>query len=159
MKWALLSDIHANLQALDACMAHARSHGAQRFALLGDLVGYGADPGAVVDRAMALAEQGALLVKGNHDDMAVSPPESNRTVGDSSAAWTHEQLSAAQRRFLQELPMTCQEGAMLLVHASADAPGRWRYVYDQQVATLSLDARSEERRVGKECRSRWSPYH
>jgi len=143
MKWALLSDIHANLQALDACMAHARSQGAQRFALLGDLVGYGADPGAVVDRAMALAEQGALLVKGNHDDMAVSPPESNRTVGDSSAAWTHAQLSATQRGFLQALPMTRQEGAMLLVHASADAPGRWRYVYDQQVATLSLDAASE----------------
>ena len=58
MKWALLSDIHANLQAMDACMAHAHAQGVQRFALLGDLVGYGANPGAVVDKAMALAEQG-----------------------------------------------------------------------------------------------------
>lgn len=143
MKWALLSDIHANLQAMDACMAHARSQGAQRFALLGDLVGYGADPGAVVDQAMAMAEQGALLVKGNHDDMAVAPPESNRTVGDASAAWTHDRLSVSQRRFLAALPMTCRDGSMLMVHASVDAPHRWRYVYDQQVATLSLDAASE----------------
>ncbi len=144
MKWALLSDIHANIQALEACLAHARGQGAQRFALLGDLVGYGADPRAVVDQAMALAERGALLVKGNHDEMAVAPPESTRTVGDSSAAWTHAQLDDAQRRFLDELPMTSQDGAMLLVHASADAPERWRYVYDQQVATLSLDAASEQ---------------
>lgn len=143
MKWALLSDIHANIQAMNACMAHALGQGAQRFALLGDLVGYGANPGAVVDQAMVLAGQGALLVKGNHDDMAVSPPESTRTVGDSSAAWTHAQLNGAQRRFLEDLPMTCQEGAMLLVHATADAPHRWRYVYDQQVATHSLDAASE----------------
>ncbi|MDP2370078.1 metallophosphoesterase family protein [Rhodoferax sp.] len=143
MKWALLSDIHANIQAMNACLTHARGQGAQRYALLGDLVGYGANPGAVVDQAMRLAEQGALLVKGNHDDMAVSPPESARTVGDSSAAWTHAQLDGSQRRFLDALPMTVQDGAMLLVHATADAPHRWRYVYDQQVATLSLDAACE----------------
>ncbi|TFI48197.1 metallophosphoesterase, partial [Diaphorobacter sp. DS2] len=55
MKIALLSDIHANLPAFDACLEHARAHGAQQFALLGDLVGYGADPGPVLDRAMQLA--------------------------------------------------------------------------------------------------------
>ena len=48
MKLALLSDIHANIQALDACLEHAQAAGAQRFALLGDLVGYGADPVAVM---------------------------------------------------------------------------------------------------------------
>ena len=56
MRIALLSDIHANRQALDACLAHARSQGAEQFALLGDLVGYGADPRYVVQQAMALAE-------------------------------------------------------------------------------------------------------
>ena len=102
MKLALLSDIHANIQAFEACLAHARAHGAQQFALLGDLVGYGADPVAVVAQAQALAAQGALLVKGNHDALAVRPPAVVQTVGDSTAAWTHAQLSAEQRSLLEE---------------------------------------------------------
>ncbi len=140
MKLALLSDIHANIQAMDACLAHARAQGAQRFALLGDLVGYGADPSAVAQRAMALAQQGALVIKGNHDDMAVNPPREPRTIGDSTAAWTHSQLSAVERHFLQMLPMTLRFESILLVHASAEAPELWRYVYDRQAAALSLDA-------------------
>lgn len=140
MKLALLSDIHANIHAFDACLAHARHQGAQQFALLGDLVGYGADPAAVVSTAQTLVAQGALLIKGNHDAMAVAPPAVIRTVGDSTAAWTHAQLDADQIRFLDALPLTCQHNAMLLVHASADGPELWRYVYDQRAASASLDA-------------------
>lgn len=140
MKLALLSDIHANIRALDACLAHAHAQGARQFALLGDLVGYGAEPVAVVQRAMALAEQGAWLIKGNHDEMAVTPPAEVKTVGDSTAQWTHEQLDAGQTSFLDALPLTARIGSVLLVHASADAPERWRYVEDQRTASLSLDA-------------------
>ena len=142
MKLALLSDIHANIQALETCLAHARDQGAQQFALLGDLVGYGANPAAVVDKAQELAARGALLIKGNHDALAVSPPASVQTVGESSAAWTHAQLDASQRLFLDRLPMTRQQGAILLVHASVNDPELWRYVYDQRAATASLDAAS-----------------
>ena len=76
MKLALLSDIHANIQALDACLTHARAQGAGRFALLGDLVGYGADPVAVVEQVKVLVADGALVIKGNHDELAVTarPP-------------------------------------------------------------------------------------
>lgn len=140
MKLALLSDIHANIQAFEACLAHAREHGAQQFALLGDLVGYGADPVAVVQRAQALATEGALLIKGNHDAMAVSPPAQVNTVGDSTAAWTHAQLDPSQRQFLDSLPLTQQHRNMLLVHASLDGPELWRYVYDERAAAASLDA-------------------
>ena len=143
MKLALLSDIHANLHALEACLAHAQTSGAQQLAFLGDLVGYGADPGPVMQRIMALAEQGALVLKGNHDQMAVKPPTEIRTVGDSTAQWTHEQLDESQRSFLASLPMTVQHDRVLLVHASADAPELWRYVYDQRVAAMSLDAAAE----------------
>ncbi len=140
MRLALLSDIHANLQALDACMLHARAQRAQRFAFLGDLVGYGADPVAVVQRIMLLTEEGAMVVKGNHDAMALHPPAEVKTVGDSTAKWTHEQLQSSQLEWLEQLPLTLQCENVLMVHASADQPERWRYVYDQRAAAASLDA-------------------
>lgn len=143
MKLALLSDIHANIQAFDACLTHARDQGAQQFALLGDLVGYGADPVAVVQRAQELAAGGALLIKGNHDALAVAPPAEVKTAGDSTAAWTHAQLDDNQRRFLDNLPLTLRQGPILLVHASVDGPELWRYVYDQRAAAASLDATAD----------------
>lgn len=144
MKLALLSDIHANIQALDACLAHAHDQGATRYAVLGDLVGYGADPGAVVQRVMALSQAGALAIKGNHDDKAVNPPLAPKTLGDSTAGWTHAQLSGAERQFLDALPLLLRHESILLVHASAEAPELWRYVYDPQAAALSLDAASRQ---------------
>lgn len=75
MKWALLSDIHANIQALNACEDHARRQGVERWAVLGDTVGYGADPLPVVERIMHWHGDGACVLQGNHDAMAVSPPQ------------------------------------------------------------------------------------
>lgn len=140
MRLALLSDIHANWQALDACLAHARAQQAQRFVFLGDLVGYGADPARVVERIMLLTEEGALVLQGNHDAMAVNPPAEVKTVGDTTATWTHRQLSATQRDWITALPMTQQLDATLFVHASVNEPHLWRYVYDQRAARASLDA-------------------
>lgn len=140
MKLALLSDIHANSQALEACLAHAQSQGVQQLAFLGDYVGYGAEPGAVVQRIMALVRQGAIALKGNHDDLAVNPPQEVRTVGESTAQWTHDQLAPSQRDFLDALPLTHQLDNIFLVHASADAPQLWRYVYEERMADVSLQA-------------------
>jgi len=144
MKLALMSDIHSNLQAFDACLAHAQAAGAGRFALLGDLVGYGGEPVAMMERVMALVDEGAIVLKGNHDAMAVAPGEAGKTVGGSTADWTHRQLSATQRAFLDALPMTLTEGSLLLVHASADTPSRWRYVDDERSAGASLDACADQ---------------
>lgn len=144
MMLALLSDLHANLQAVQACLRHARDHGATRFAVLGDIVGYGADPSAVVDVVRELHEQGATVLKGNHDEMAVQPPAQALTQGAQTAQWTHDRLSGDQRAFLQGLPLTAADGAMLLVHASADDPGRWDYVDNPRKARASLDAASEQ---------------
>lgn len=143
MKLALLSDIHGNLQAFDACLAHARAHGAQQVALLGDLVGYGADPAAVVDKAQQLAAKGAFLVKGNHDALAVAPPAQVRTMGDSTAAWTHAQLDTSQRDFLNHLPLTARHGSTMFVHASVKNPSQWRYMNDCSAAGECLNAAAE----------------
>ena len=61
---AMLSDIHANIGALEACLAHARAHGAERFIFLGDFVGYGADPTSVVEIVQHYRAEGAVAVKG-----------------------------------------------------------------------------------------------
>ena len=140
MKLAMMSDIHANIQALDACLAHAQNQGATHYAFLGDLVGYGADPAAVVQRVQTLAAAGAWVLKGNHDAMAVRPPVDAKSMGDSTADWTHRQLDPVQRQFLDQLPLSRQEAAVLLVHATADQPELWRYVYDARAAGASLDA-------------------
>ena len=140
MRLALLSDIHANIQALEACITHARAQQAERFVFLGDMVGYGANPGAVVDRIRQLTEEGAMAIQGNHDAMAVTPPLEVRTVGDSTAAWTHHELSADQREWTSRLPLTLQHESALFVHASANDPQLWRYVYDARAAQDSLSA-------------------
>ena len=141
MKIALLSDIHANRQALDACLQHARAQGAEQFALLGDFVGYGGDPVAVIEQVQALAQQGALLVQGNHDAMALAPPATPRNRSELGAQWTHDRLGPEHRAFLQSLPLTERLGASaLLVHASADAPEQWRYVEDANAAERSMAA-------------------
>jgi diadenosine tetraphosphatase ApaH/serine/threonine PP2A family protein phosphatase len=143
MRLALMSDIHGNIQALDACLEHARAQRAERFAFLGDMVGYGADPGAVVERIMVLMAEDAIVLKGNHDDMAVHPPAEVKSIGSSTAAWTHDQLDASQRAWLDALPLSAQLDKILLVHASADGPELWRYVYDERAATASLNAATQ----------------
>lgn len=137
---ALLSDVHANLEALQACLAHADENGATRFAFLGDYVGYGADAAEVVATIMRYAAEGALVVKGNHDEaIAQGAPYMNAMVRDS-IAWAQRELSAEQKAFLAGLPLSLRSGRIRCVHASADAPGRWRYVDSPSAALGSLRA-------------------
>jgi diadenosine tetraphosphatase ApaH/serine/threonine PP2A family protein phosphatase len=140
MKIALLSDLHANLQATRACLDDARAQGATHFAFLGDLVGYGADPGPVVDIVMQMAEdEGAWVVRGNHDEAALHPRAGGGTAESAGAGWTHQQLSPTQRSYLASLPLTARQGPILMAHANAHEPARWDYVTGPRVATLGMD--------------------
>jgi diadenosine tetraphosphatase ApaH/serine/threonine PP2A family protein phosphatase len=141
MRIALLADVHANLEALESCLEHARDAGAERLAFLGDLVGYGADPGPVVDLAAAEVARGAVAVLGNHDVAAVEEaPPSMREDAARAIAWTRERLSGSQRAFLASLPLVLREGPLLLVHASADEPRAWTYVMDSLAAERCMSA-------------------
>ncbi|WP_353236371.1 metallophosphoesterase [Diaphorobacter ruginosibacter] len=145
MKYALLADLHANIQALDACLEHARASGAQQFAFIGDLVGYGGNPAQVLDRVMSLVSCGALCVRGNHDEAAHSPPTIPRLVQDLGSTWTHAQLQPRQLSFLENLPLTTRlEQDALLVHASADSPEKWHYVEDSNAAERSMRAAAQQ---------------
>lgn len=137
---ALFADIHGNREALEACLADAARAGAERTVFLGDLVGYGADPGWVVDRAAAMVGAGAVAVQGNHDAAVLVPSRNMNAAAAAAIAWTRTQLDAAQRAFLARLPLTIDDSERLYVHASADAPGDWNYVLDASDASRSFRA-------------------
>lgn len=144
MRIALLTDIHANLEALEACLAHAAAERAERLVFLGDLVGYGADPVAVVARVRGLMEQGAghgaIALRGNHDEAALHGPQGFSTLAAIAMRWTQAQLNATTRTFLAGLPLTHGEEDRLYTHADASNPADWRYVTDARGARRSLDA-------------------
>jgi diadenosine tetraphosphatase ApaH/serine/threonine PP2A family protein phosphatase len=137
---ALLSDVHGNLEALDACLKHASESGAARYVFLGDLVGYGADPQKVVDTVARCVAEGAIVVKGNHDEAIEKTPRYMNDSVRSVIEWTRETLSAQSKAFLSSLPLCVREGEMCFVHASAAAPQRWDYVDSPAAAQRSVDA-------------------
>jgi len=140
VRLALLSDIHANLEALEACLADARERGAERFALLGDFVGYGADAEATIDIVMRLAHDGAVVIKGNHD--AAMERAAGYFNDDARAALDHARntLREDQLRFLAGLPLTVQHATSLFVHASAASPARWDYIDSASAALRCVQA-------------------
>lgn len=141
MKIALLADIHSNLEALQACLAHAEGQGAGMYVFLGDLVGYGADPVACLALVAKYADQGALLVRGNHDEAALGGLAGNMNpIAREAIDWTRRQLGARECAFLSTLPMTARHGDLLFVHASADKPASWPYIYGGNPAKRCMDA-------------------
>jgi predicted phosphodiesterase len=136
MRVAVLSDIHANLVALDAVLAAAGQVDAVWH--LGDVVGYGPDPDGVVGR---LVEVGALGVRGNHDAAACGGKEIDWFNPDARAAmeWTREAISSTTRTWLEALPDRRVEGEFTLVHGSPRDP-LWEYVTSIAVARANLAA-------------------
>jgi diadenosine tetraphosphatase ApaH/serine/threonine PP2A family protein phosphatase len=141
MKLALLADVHSNLEALTACLDHAAEQGAERHAFVGDLVGYGADPVAVLEIVESHLERGAIVVQGNHDAATV---DGNTTDMNQAAAeaieWTRNQVSQRHREMLSGLPLLLRAEAAVFVHGSAAAPEKWTYVSDPMRAANSLQA-------------------
>jgi diadenosine tetraphosphatase ApaH/serine/threonine PP2A family protein phosphatase len=137
---ALFADIHANRQAFSACLEFARGHGAERIICLGDYVGYGADPEWAVETVMDLVDNGALAVRGNHDNAVGALAETMNAEAQAAIEWTRGRLSAPQRRFLADLPLMIDEDDRLYVHSEASSPAKWRYVLSTADAGRSLMA-------------------
>ena len=140
MLLAIFADIHANRQAFSACLDFARARGAERMILLGDYVGYGADPEWTVETVMGLVNDGAMAVRGNHDNAVSTPSESMNAAAQAAIEWTRGRLNAAQRRFLAGLPMTLTDEHRLYVHSEASNPASWRYVESTADAARSIAA-------------------
>jgi diadenosine tetraphosphatase ApaH/serine/threonine PP2A family protein phosphatase len=137
---ALFSDIHANRQAFSACLEAARARGAERLIFLGDFVGYGGDPEWVVETAIRLIADGAVAVRGNHDQAIGTPSETMNAEAQAAIEWTRDRLTTAQRRFLGELPLALEEEDRLYVHSEASHPARWHYVQATPDAARSMIA-------------------
>ena len=137
MKRAILSDIHANLEALEAVLADVASVGVDSIYCLGDIVGYGPNPRECIDRVMGFN----LSILGNHDQGALYDPEGFSSGAERAIFWTRDQLEMANgdpdlttRRwqFLSELPRTHREGPFTFVHGSVRNPLS-EYVFPEDV--------------------------
>jgi diadenosine tetraphosphatase ApaH/serine/threonine PP2A family protein phosphatase len=137
---AILSDIHANREAFEASLAQARAAHAERFVILGDIVGYGADPQFCTEKTMELAAAGAIVIRGNHDQAVGDPDNGMNSSARAAIDWTRWQLGPEARAFLAALPLEQSEDDRLYVHADATAPARWNYVTDSQDARRHLMA-------------------
>jgi diadenosine tetraphosphatase ApaH/serine/threonine PP2A family protein phosphatase len=137
MRYAILSDIHANLEALEAVLADARGLACTDFVCLGDVVGYNANPSECVARIQELQ---CPVVKGNHDEQASTavPREGFNELAEAAIDWTRAHLSADDKAWLADLRLTRQVGDFTIVHATLDTPGEWGYVFNDLDAIASF---------------------
>ncbi len=140
MKIALLADIHSNIEALDACLDDAFAREADCVVALGDLVGYGPDPQAVIERILGLGNQLRCAIMGNHDAAVVYGYTDMHDEALAAIDWTRARLSKSHRAFLESLPLVIADGDTTWVHGSAEAPAAFSYVTDGAQARASLNA-------------------
>ena len=126
MRVALLSDVHSNVAALDAVLAHAREQRYEAVWHMGDLVGYGPDPDAVIAR---MIEEGAVGVMGNHDAAVagIIGLEAFNERAAEAARWTMGAVSKASLAYLSALPRMVEDGPYTRVHGTANDP-MWEYL-------------------------------
>ncbi len=137
MRFAVLSDIHGNLEALEAVLADARAHHCTHFVCLGDIVGYNANPSECVQ---LIQELECPVVKGNHDEQAAIDASTKgfNELAEEAIGWTRQHLSREEKRWLTELRLTRQVRDFTIVHATLDTPRQWGYVFNDLDAIASF---------------------
>lgn len=145
MRLAILTDIHGNRESFAAVLADLEVRGVDRIVMLGDIVGYGADPEWCCETAARLVAEGAICVRGNHDNAAVGAAEAMSGNARRAMDWTRPRLTPTHLAFLSGLPMTAEAEGALFVHGSANEPEAWSYVTSDSRAAPSF--RATEARV------------
>ena len=138
MKYAIISDIHGNLEAFEAVLKKCKEVGVDKYICVGDIVGYNANPRECLEIVQNLDL--VAIVRGNHDEYVANKDE--ELVGfnphaKAAVMWTKSQLSDAQRLWLGELPLKkiLSPSKITVVHATLDSPEAWGYVFDVHHAT------------------------
>ena len=137
MKYALLSDIHSNLEAFQAVLQDLAKEKVDDVFFLGDIVGYGADPGRCIE---LLQELTTHSIAGNHDWAAVglTGTEYFNPVAKTAIEWTAGKITACQQTFLAQLPLTKNYPPVTLVHATPHHPEAWDYLLSCEEASHSF---------------------
>ncbi len=134
---AIISDIHSNLEALQAVLADIQRHNVTEMYCLGDIVGYGPNPRECVDLVMKCQ----MVLLGNHDQGAMFDPEGFNASAERAIFWTRDQLEApgenlkfkqGRWEFLAQRPRNFRENGMLFVHGSARNPLN-EYVFPEDI--------------------------
>ena len=130
MTTALISDVHANLEALEVVLKAIDERGVRHILCLGDVVGYGASPNECLKLVRDRCE---IVLLGNHDSAASGGPEAARFNPNARAAalWTAKTLTPEQRDYLRGLSLSQRVDLFLCVHASPAAPRDWEYIFDR----------------------------
>ncbi len=138
MRLAVVSDIHSNLQALEAVFGEIEARGVDGVYCLGDVVGYGADPGPCLE---LVRERCAGVVKGNHDAAVVNLAEEWALPREGQTAARHNRtaLSKDQLAYLAALPLRLEAEGCTFVHASPEDPGAWRRIGAFSVTRRQFD--------------------
>lgn len=138
-RYAIISDIHSNIEALDAVIEDAHAQGVTDFVCLGDVVGYNAAPRECIQR---IRELGCKVVKGNHDHYCSDPSVDLDDFQPNAASvieWTRRNISEEDTRWLYNLPLSTVIMGFTIVHSTLDSPSHFRYAFDKQDAEDSFN--------------------
>lgn len=136
MKFAILSDIHSNLEALNAVLEYCRKENVDKYICVGDIVGYNANPLECLKIVQDLKP--IAIVRGNHDDYVGTDQDlvGFNPFAKAALLWNRAQLNQEQRNWLKKLPLKdviIKEG-ITVVHATLDTPSAWGYILDEHHA-------------------------
>src|SRR5213082_3554811 len=137
MKFTIIADIHANLEAFQVVLEDIKQQKCTHYACLGDVVGYNANPKECLD---IVRNMNILVVKGNHDDYCSTdePLDGFNPAAAEAVNWTRKQLSPEDRQWLRDLKYVRMVTSFTIVHATLDGPQRWGYVFDKLAAAASF---------------------
>ncbi len=137
MRYAILSDIHANYDALEAVLKELEKENIDEYVCVGDIVGYGAEPDRCVDKIKKLV---VACVAGNHDFATIEKTniEFFNTYAKEATLWTRNKLSEEDKQYLKDLKLVEDVGDFTVVHGTLYAPALFDYIQTTFDAYLSL---------------------
>lgn len=139
MRYGLISDIHGNLEALNAVLSEIDKLHVDTILCLGDVVGYGPNPNECV---ALVRERAAVCLIGNHDEASLGRVDLEffNYIAREAIEWTMRELNPESSAYLRSLPYTHEFENVLIVHASPDEPRRWNYIISLEDAEQSFAA-------------------
>jgi predicted phosphodiesterase len=137
MKYAIISDIHSNLEALQKTLNIIDELNIDEVVCLGDIVGYGSNPNECIE---IVRTRCSTIILGNHDEAALNPAlaYNYNVIALRAIQWTAEHLSDTSKAFLASLPMVMRNGDILFVHSSPSSPELWDYILDAEDALSAI---------------------